>query len=97
MNFYSGLGYENLAERCLSLANYKALVATDGALLDENIACLALTAAMIEWRRNGEYAESLTIARKVEERYIHLQRPYIEFLSADLWKHFLINPHCSHG
>ena len=72
-SFYNLLGHPKLAEESLQTANYKSLIAEEGAYLDECVAVMALLATRIRIRRYFQYANASAVSRRIEDIYVNLQ------------------------
>jgi hypothetical protein len=67
-------GHPKWAEESLEFANCETLISEDCALLQEQIAYMALIAAHVKIRRYCQYDKSYALIREIEDLYVGLQR-----------------------
>lgn len=72
--FYMVSGHPKWAEESLEIANCEVLISEDCALLQEEIAFMALIAAHVKIRRYCQYKKSHALIREIEDLYVNLQR-----------------------
>ena len=70
-NHYADIGHFAAAAKWLDLSEYHNLILMDDALLDEQVAVLALINAYVSMYRDHKWEEALALTNRIDEIYVH--------------------------
>lgn len=70
-NHFADIGHFAAAARWLNLSGFHNLILEDDALLDEQVAVLALMNAYVSMYRDYRWDEALALANRVDDIYVH--------------------------